>query len=74
MLALKKIIPLICLLIIELDAQFFNDQNSQVGTQISTSGSNFFDNEQGGKFHKYILITTIHHNCQFFKNANFQLS
>ena len=51
MLAFKKIIPLICLLIIELEAQFFNDQNSQVGTQISTSGSNFFNNEQGGKFY-----------------------
>jgi len=49
MLALRKIIPLICLLIIELEAQFFNDQNSQVGTQISTSGSNFFNNEQGAE-------------------------
>jgi len=49
MLALNKIIPLICLLIIELEAQFFNDQNSQVGTQISTSDSNFFNNEQGAQ-------------------------
>jgi len=59
MLALRKIIPLICLLIIELEAQFFNDQNSQVGTQISTSGSNFFNNEQGGNiFNKQSQIGT----------------
>ena len=55
MLALKKIIPLICILIIELEAKFFN-QNSQVGTQISTSDSNLFNNEQGGKFNKYVSI------------------
>ena len=48
MLALKNIIPLICILIIELEAQFFNDRNSQVGTQISTSDRNFFYNQQGG--------------------------
>ena len=49
--ALKKIITLICVLVIEIEAQFHNDANTQVGSQSATSGSNYFINEPGGKLH-----------------------
>ena len=45
--ALKKIIPLICVLVIEIEAQFYNDANTQVGIQYARSGIN----EPRGKLH-----------------------
>ena len=45
--ALKKIIPLICVLVIEIEAQFYNSANTQVGIQYARSGIN----EPRGKLH-----------------------
>ena len=45
--ALKKIIPLICVLVIEIEAQFFNDPNTQVWRQIARPGIN----DPRGKLH-----------------------
>ena len=38
--ALKKIIPLLCVLVIEIEAQFNNDAYTQVGIQYARSGIN----------------------------------
>ena len=44
---LKKSIPLICVLVIEIEAQFFNDPNTQVWRQIARPGIN----DPRGKLH-----------------------
>ena len=39
---LKKIIPLICVLVIEIEAQFTNDPYTQVGRQYAPGGKLHF--------------------------------